>query len=42
MNELPDLIEVEGWVQPHSEDTGRYRDAVQSGNFMAAPGCVSH
>lgn len=22
-------------MQPHSEDTARYRDAVQSGNFMA-------
>lgn len=35
LKELPDLIEVDDWVQPHSDDTARYRDAVQSGNFMA-------
>lgn len=35
LRELPDLIEVEDWVQPHSEDTVRYREAVRSGNFMA-------
>ncbi|MBY6414102.1 DEAD/DEAH box helicase [Rhodococcus sp. BP-252] len=35
LKELPDLIEVEDWVQPHSDDTARYRAAVGSGNFMA-------
>lgn len=35
LKELPDLIEVEDWVAPHSEDSARYRDAVRSGNFMA-------
>nr|WP_296779102.1 DEAD/DEAH box helicase [Rhodococcus sp. (in: high G+C Gram-positive bacteria)] len=35
LKELPDLIEVEDCVQPHAEDTARYRDAVLTGNFMA-------
>lgn len=35
LKELPDLIEVEDWVQPHSDDNARYRDAVRTGNFMA-------
>lgn len=35
LKELPDLIEVEDWVQPLAEDVRRYRDAVRLGNFMA-------
>lgn len=35
LKELPDLIEVEDWVQPQPDDTARYRAAVQTGNFMA-------
>lgn len=35
LKELPELIEVEDWVQPTADDNSRYRDAVASRNFMA-------
>lgn len=33
--ELPDRLDVPGWVEPSGADRGRYREAVASGNFMA-------
>ncbi|MBY6540035.1 DEAD/DEAH box helicase [Rhodococcus sp. BP-349] len=35
LGELPDLIEVEDWVEPTADDKDRYRSAVASRNFMA-------
>ena len=35
LQELPDRIESEDWVELESEDFAAYRDAVASGNFMA-------
>ncbi|MFF5215855.1 DEAD/DEAH box helicase [Micromonospora sp. NPDC000442] len=34
LDELPELIEVEEWLPMSSADTGRYREAVERGNFM--------
>ena len=33
--ELPDRLDVPGWVEPSTADRGFYREAVASGNFMA-------
>ncbi|KXF57180.1 hypothetical protein AXA44_30825 [Rhodococcus sp. SC4] len=35
LRELPDLIEVEDWVQLCGDDAARYEQAVLEGNFMA-------
>lgn len=35
LKELPDLIEVEDWVQPTTDDSSRYKSAVASRNFMS-------
>ncbi len=35
LGELPELIEVENWIEPTPEELSAYRSAVMSGNFMA-------
>ena len=36
LTELPELVQVEEWLELSSEDLSAYRDAVYRGNFMAA------
>lgn len=36
LTELPELVQVEEWLELSSEDLSSYRDAVYRGNFMAA------
>lgn len=35
LTELPELVEVDEWLQMSQEDVGSYRTAVADGNFMA-------
>lgn len=36
LTELPELVQVEDWLELSNEDLSSYRDAVYRGNFMAA------
>lgn len=35
LDELPELVEVDDWVEPTAADSAAYREAVAEGNFMA-------
>ncbi len=35
LSELPELVEVDEWLPMSNDDTAAYREAVESGNFMA-------